>query len=340
MGERGILVTYNDNAGSGKAGDLAAKAAKRLSDIRYPFDLRAFSDLTHHPELIEGCEVACVFGGDGTVYSVARIIGESTRRPTLMPIPAGTENVLAKAIHGTNIKPLELMDKTVAFLSGEDSLHKLQLQAGEYRLDRSTPNNFYWLLTAGDSGLTRRTLAALDKRGPTSKLSKNMTALRAALNRVKIDNTVLVTVFDENGEIFDEFDALEASVIKKTPGKWSRVQIVPKGDMSDQVFTVGRGYTDYNSRRLVYRTLFDSLAAVARANVQVFDHEKNKNASLTRLSLKSNHTVVFRARGENYFGGTVTDSEVLKTNAERVVIKPNSSGPIVEVFLVLNPENG
>ena len=184
--------------------------------------------------------------------------------------------------------------------------------------------------------MTHKTLSALDRRGPSRKLTKNTTALREALRRVDVENTVVVTVFDEHGDTYDEFGALEGSIVKWMPGMWSRVQVVPSEDKRDQILTIGRGKTDYRSRRFTYGTFIDTLAAATSANVPIYDPRKERNRILTRLPINPGHTVVFSAVGEKAFQGTVTDSEVLKRGGRRIVIEPNAKGPVIEVFSVRN----
>jgi len=335
--EKSILLVYNNASGSGESVDSAAEAANILFKKRHPFDLRQFTDITNDPQYVNQFGAICVYGGDGTFYTMADIVGKSEMKPPLVPIPTGTENVLSGTIHGPKVNPPHLLKKTIATLNGETkALNRLQLQSGEYRLDESRPYNFYWLLTAGDSGLTHRTLGALDKRGPRRKLFKSTTVIREALRHVDIESTVKVTVFDEQGEIFDEFDALEGSIVKRIPGKWSRVQVAPPGDREDQILTIGRGKTDYGSRRFIYSTFIDTLAAATSANVPIYDPRKDRNRILTRLPINPGHTVVFSAVGEKPFQGTVTDSEVLKSGGRRIVIEPNAKGPVIEVFSVRN----
>lgn len=330
--EKGILLIYNDTSGPGKAGHHASKAASLLSHGRYPFDLKPFFDLIDYPTQVEDWAAVCVFGGDGTFFSAANIVGKSKRKPALVAIPTGTENVMSNSINGS-IKPLTLIRRTVATLNGESNpLNRIYLQPGDYKLNGSDPKNFYWLLSAGDSGLTRRTLRALKNRGPSSHLARKVTALRAALNKTKIDNTVLVTIFDEDGLPYEEFDALEASVIKETPGKWSRVPVVPLNEKRNQILSIGRGHTKYDSRRFVYRTLFDSANATLRKGVEVFDPENINNSLLTRTPLEPNHTVVFTAQGEQPFIGVIRDSEISRQTTTQITVQPNIAHPIIEVF--------
>lgn len=333
--ERGILLVYNDRSGPGKSVKHAAEAASLLSHARYPYDIKSFYDLLDFPDQVNEWAAVCVYGGDGSFFSAANIVGDSERKPALVAMPTGTENVMAKSING-RIKPLKLIRRTIATLNGDaDQLNRITLRAGSYKSAESDPKNFYWILSAGDSGLTRKTLRALDERGPSTLLLKKVTALRAALSKADVNNTVKVTVFDEHGLPYEEFDALEASVIKKTPGKWSRIPVVPTHERNSQILTIGRGRTDYNNRRFIYRTLFDSVNAITRGDVAVFDPDLQRNTFLTRTPIAPNHTVIFTAQGDQPFRGTVTDSEINRRPTRSVTINTDVESPIIEVFAAL-----
>jgi hypothetical protein len=332
--ERGILLVYNNKSGTGRSVEPASKAALYLSNIGHPYDLIRFTEFRRTPHLLDEAAVVGVYGGDGTVYSVAKMIGKSDRKPTLLPVPTGTENILANSIHG-RINPDVLIHRVIDTLNGGSKpLNVIQLEAGEYTAGDSHAENMFWLLTAGDSGITRRTLTVLNDHQEKSRLNKNLAILRTSLTKTHPVNTVLITVFDRFGEKMDEFDALEASVVKKTPGRWSRAKIVPHDEKpQDQIFTIGRGHTNYNSSRFAYRTLYESLGAMTGIEVGLYDREKRKNPLLTRLPLSGDETVIFTSMGNSPFNGVVADSEIQNgASFNSIRVLPTVSEPIVNVF--------
>ncbi len=340
--ERGILLVYNNNSGTGRSVEPASNAASYLSYIRYPYDLINFTEFRRTPHLLEEAAVVGVYGGDGTVYSVAKMIGKSDRKPTLLPVPTGTENILANSIHGPKVNPNRLIHRVIDTLEGGSKpLNVIQLKAGEYTAGDSHAENMFWLLTAGDSGITRRTLTALNDHQDKSRLRKNLAVLRTSLTRTHPVNTVLITIFDRFGDKMDEFDALEASVVKKTPGRWSRAKIVPRDEeQQDQIFTIGRGHTNYNSRRFAYRTLYESLGAMTGIEVGLYDREKRKNPLLTRLPLSGGETVIFTSMGSSPFNGVVADSEIQNgASFNSIRVLPTVSEPIVNVFTARHFKN-
>lgn len=334
--ERGILLVYNNKSGSGRSVEPASQAATHLSHKQYPYDLKSFPDLLAIPELLEDSAAVCVYGGDGTVFSIAQMIGKSDRRPALVPIATGTENILANSIHGRKLALNTIPDRVIDTLNPNHNgnpLSIVRLQAGEYTAGDLPAEYMFWLLTAGDSGITRRTLATLEENQERSKIIKNMAVLRTALATPSIDEAVLVTIYDGDGEVLEEFDALEASIVKKVPGKWSRVSVVPDHDKRDQILLIGRGQTNRRSREKSYITLFESLKAMVGAEINEFDSRSNSRQMLTRKALNPRETVVFRPRGNGTFNGFVVDSEIKNSSHfDRIEIKPTVSSPVVEVF--------
>lgn len=335
--DKNILLIYNERSGTGNSLKAAYSTARYLADTNTPYEIKNVSEIRNRPAQFQGFTEVAVFGGDGTIFKAAKTIARvEGRKPILIPFPYGGQNILATEIGlgGLN-KDTEVMEAVFkkVILPDKQNGHCLELFPVTYRLNRSKHEHLiFWHLTAG-TGITYNTLRSLEESRLRNKLIQYAAIVKSGLNNSRYQDNVRVTVRKHDSPGIEEFDAVESTIIKNPPGRWSKVRVGAKPH-SRVLLSIGRGETNRDPRSLALRVGMESFKAMMGYPIQEYD-PGNQSRSLSVLDLNGFEQVIFTSSNQSF---VVADSEITPTRAPwgTVTVTPETDNHSVRVFSLNN----